>query len=135
MVKYWWKLGFILPDQLHDGTDHTKKVFVEKERAEYIQEVPQPPKITSVDDLKRHLESAMLVELSTIPVYLYAMYSIKDEKMGAIAQNIIRGVIGEEMLHVCLSGNVLKSIGGTPRLYRLHNLLITYTDRIFLNTQ
>jgi hypothetical protein len=33
----------------------------------------------SLRDMKRHLQTAVLIELSTIPVYLYAAYSIKDD--------------------------------------------------------
>lgn len=33
--------------------------------------------ITTIDDLRKHLQSAMAVELSTIPLYLFAMYSVK----------------------------------------------------------
>ena len=34
--------------------------------------------IQTVEKLREHLQAAMAVELSTIPLYLYGMYSVKD---------------------------------------------------------
>jgi len=75
-----------------------------------------------LEDLQVHLQTAMQIELSTIPLYLFAMYSIKSSKADdpryvdpVIAT--IRGIVSEEMLHLTLAGNVLKATGGTPKLY------------------
>jgi hypothetical protein len=56
----------------------------------------------------------MMVELSTIPLYLFGMYSVKDAP-GVV--NAVRGVVLEEMLHLSLAGNTLLAVGGTPKLY------------------
>lgn len=53
--------------------------------------------IDTVDDLREHLLVAIEVELSTIPPYLYAMYSIEDQSSEAAL--LIRSVVVEEMLH------------------------------------
>lgn len=68
--------------------------------------------IDSVDDLRAHVALATRVELSTIPLYLFAMYSIKDHECDAA--KLIASVVVEEMLHVCLTTNLLLGIGGDP---------------------
>jgi hypothetical protein len=71
------------------------------------------PEITKLEDLKAALQLAIGVELSTIPPYLTALYSIKDGHNADAAQ-AIRSVVMEEMLHMTLAANVLSAIGGTP---------------------
>jgi len=59
----------------------------------------------------------MIIELSTIPLYLYALYSIKDEGAGKDARNQIRAVFRQEMLHLALAGNLLSALKGSLELY------------------
>lgn len=73
--------------------------------------------IDSIDSLCRHLEHAAVVELSTIPLYLYAAYSIKTSGYdqwapGISAFRAIRSVVIEEMLHLALARNLLVAVGG-----------------------
>jgi hypothetical protein len=68
--------------------------------------------IESIDDLRAHVALATRVELSTIPPYLYAMYSIKDQR--SEAARLIAAIVVEEMLHVCLTTNLLLALGGEP---------------------
>jgi len=70
--------------------------------------------IRTVPDLARHLQWAMSVELSTVPPYLTALYSITDNS--ADAYRLIRSVAIEEMLHMMLVANLLNSIGTVPDL-------------------
>jgi hypothetical protein len=77
--------------------------------------------ITTVGQLRNHLCQAAAVELSTIPLYLYAAYSIKTSGYsqwapGMSAFRAIRSVVIEEMLHLCLARNLLVSIGGAKQL-------------------
>jgi len=65
--------------------------------------------------LEQHLQTAITLELYTIPMYLFAAYSIKDEN--SEARDKIIDVSREEMLHLGLAGNILNAIGGYPRLY------------------
>ncbi|MEA3050126.1 MAG: hypothetical protein QOG84_1962 [Sphingomonadales bacterium] len=80
-------------------------------------------------DLQDTLQTAIEIELATIPIYLFTYYSINREaasgenleapqlfanKAGAV----IMSVAVEEMLHMSLSSNVLFALGGTPRHYR-----------------
>jgi len=50
--------------------------------------------------------------MSTIPPYLYAMYSIKDQKSDAAC--LIASIAVEEMLHLALTTNLLLALGGEP---------------------
>ncbi|MDP6513732.1 MAG: ferritin-like protein [SAR202 cluster bacterium] len=71
--------------------------------------------LTTVQDLRTHLQWAAQVELTTIPTYLYAMYSIKNQ--ASASANVFRSVVIEEMLHVALASNLLVSVGGQPKFY------------------
>lgn len=70
--------------------------------------------ISTREALIEELQWAMSVELSTIPPYLCALYSIRDRTTEAA--RLIREVVIEEMLHMALVGNLINAIGGTPAL-------------------
>lgn len=70
----------------------------------------------NINDLKAALQIAIELEHSTMPPYLYAMYSLRNST-SAVNQNIgriIRDIAKEEMLHMLLACNILKAIGGRP---------------------
>lgn len=62
-------------------------------------------------ELGRWLQSAMAIELSTLPAYMTALISIKPGQ-NRVAANLIRSVMMEEMLHLSLAGNLASAIGG-----------------------
>jgi len=68
--------------------------------------------ISTPAELREHLQLAIGVELSTVPPYLYAMYSIVDQTSDAAL--LIRSVVAEEMLHAALAANLLLAVGGEP---------------------
>jgi hypothetical protein len=70
-------------------------------------------KITTLADLRAGLQLAIGLELSTIPVYLTGLYSIKEGRNTDAAQTI-RSVVMEEMLHMTLAANVLNAVGEKP---------------------
>lgn len=81
-----------------------------------------------LQELKDNLQTAIEIELATIPVYLYTYYSIlrtqtTGEQLSAASQfanqagGIIMSVAVEEMLHMSLSANILYSMGGEPQMY------------------
>ncbi|MFI5798353.1 ferritin-like protein [Streptomyces sp. NPDC051677] len=74
---------------------------------------PPSPTIATLKDLKAALQLAVGLELSTVPVYLTALYSIK-EGANEDAQQTIRSVVMEEMLHMTLAANVLNALGEHP---------------------
>lgn len=59
------------------------------------------------------LQQAVELEHSTIPVYLYGLYSLDASKNAAIAE-ILQSIVVEEMLHMTLAANVLNALGGSP---------------------
>ncbi|WP_309111417.1 ferritin-like protein [Saccharothrix sp.] len=72
--------------------------------------------IDSVDSLFSHLYDAARLELSTIPLYLYAAYSIKTDNVsqwsaGPGAFRLIKSIVVEEMLHLSLVRNLIVAIG------------------------
>lgn len=73
--------------------------------------------------LRDLLQAALMLELSTIPPYATALYSMKDqgqydrsapEVVNAEPAEVIRQVMVEEMLHMVLVANVLNAIGFAP---------------------
>ncbi|WP_165978194.1 ferritin-like domain-containing protein [Actinomadura darangshiensis] len=72
--------------------------------------------ISTKEELRNHLIQAAAVEMQTIPMYLYAGYSIAGQgtsrwSPGMSAQRLIRSIVIEEMLHLCLVRNLLVAIG------------------------
>ncbi|KAG8741249.1 hypothetical protein FRC10_003129 [Ceratobasidium sp. 414] len=74
-----------------------------------------PPSEWTLEDLHKHLETAVLLELHTIPLYLFPMYCVKPE--GLTSATMILGVVKQEMLHLGLAGNLLCATRGQPKLY------------------
>lgn len=70
--------------------------------------------ITTREAMLVELQRAIELELSTIPPYLTAMYSIQDKTSDAY--QAIRDVVLEEMLHVNLVANMINALGGAPKL-------------------
>jgi len=64
--------------------------------------------------LKQALQWAVELELFTIPPYLTALWSIRDESHAVAAT--IREVVYEEMEHLATVCNLLAALGATPRL-------------------
>ena len=84
--------------------------------AEPAQAVPSAePEINDIAGLHSALQTALALEHATIPLYLYALFSIKRGRNREIAE-IIRSVVMEEMLHMALVGNILNAVGATPRI-------------------
>jgi hypothetical protein len=81
--------------------------------------------IKTVASLREHLQAAMAVELCSIPLYLAGMYSVRipadkvnDPRYYDPVIGAVRNVVSEEMLHLSLAGNILRAVGGTPKLYQ-----------------
>lgn len=98
-----------------------EQAFVDKINASWTRE-------QVLDRLKTDLQTAVEIELATIPIYLYTYYSlvrnnesgetISDAQLYANkAGGIIMSVAVEEMLHMSLSSNILWSMGVMPELY------------------
>ena len=73
--------------------------------------------IDNIAMLREYLQFAIELELSTIPPYLSALYSMNpnNEKNKYICE-LIRSIVHDEMRHLALASNLLLSIGGHPRI-------------------
>jgi hypothetical protein len=76
-------------------------------------------------ELHELLQKALIVELTTIPAYATACYSIMEQGqydrsapqiVNAEPIEVLRQVMVEEMLHMVLVANVLNAVGGKPVL-------------------
>ena len=65
--------------------------------------------------LRRQLQQAIELEFATIPLYLTALYSIKDGYNREV-YSIIRTVVMQEMLHLAQAANLLIAVGGNPQI-------------------
>jgi hypothetical protein len=72
------------------------------------------PSEWNIEQLHVHLMAAVELELLTIPPYLTALYSLGGKSEAA--EEIIRSVVMEEMMHLALAANVLNAVGGKPEL-------------------
>jgi hypothetical protein len=71
--------------------------------------------LETVKDAWSMLETAIGVEFGTLPPYLYAMFSIPPGENVAAA-NLIKSVLMQEMIHMCLACNIMNALGGTIKL-------------------
>lgn len=61
------------------------------------------------------LQRAIELEHSTIPLYLYALYSLDKDRNREVVR-IMKSVVVEEMLHMVLGANVLNALGASPAI-------------------
>jgi len=71
--------------------------------------------IETVDDAIELLQMAIALEFSTLPPYLYALYSIRPGT-NAEAASRIKSVAMQEMIHMCLACNIVNALGTNPVL-------------------
>ena len=71
--------------------------------------------ITTLADLRRHLQWAVELEHATVPPYLCALYSLDPARNPEVAE-IMGSIFVEEMLHMLLAANLLNAVGGRPRI-------------------
>lgn len=68
-----------------------------------------------IEDVRAAVQTAIDLEFSTLPPYLYAKMSILPETNPA-AMSRLSGIVGQEMIHMCLACNIMNAIGGTVRI-------------------
>ena len=66
----------------------------------------------TLEQLQEHLQAAVDLEFWTIPYYMAAAYSIKDQ--GEEAFQLVLSVVNQEMLHVQLTANIANAYGLSP---------------------
>lgn len=70
--------------------------------------------ITTLAQVQTALTNAIQLELSTIPPYLTALYSLNPSNTtNAQIAAILRSIVIEEMLHMAIACNILNAVGGT----------------------
>lgn len=72
-------------------------------------------KLDTLADLKSAMQTAIMLEHSTIPPYLTAVFTLVNTGNDQIS-GLIGSVVKEEMLHLSIACNILNAIGGTPVL-------------------
>jgi len=65
----------------------------------------------NINNLREQLQNAVLLEFSTLPLYLTSMYSIV-ENCNTDAYQTIREIAIQEMLHFVQAANILIAVGG-----------------------
>uniref|UniRef100_UPI004056B426 ferritin-like domain-containing protein n=1 Tax=Candidatus Electronema sp. TaxID=2698783 RepID=UPI004056B426 len=73
---------------------------------------PEARKVWTKQLVQEHAQAAAAVELYTLPLYLTAMASVKDQR--SEAARIIFSVAAEEMLHLQLAANLCAALDTTP---------------------
>lgn len=76
----------------------------------------------TLEELQALLQCAVEVEMSTIPVYMTALFSMQDRTTEAYRRN--RNVLMEEMFHVIQACNLLIALGGTPNFTEKPNSIL-----------
>jgi hypothetical protein len=72
-------------------------------------------RIQSIDDAYRLIQMAVQVEFSTLPPYLYALYTIRRGTNPAASSRLL-GIVHQEMIHMCLACNLMNALGRSPTL-------------------
>lgn len=70
---------------------------------------------TDITHAHQMLQTALEVEFSTLPIYLYALYTIRPDTNPEAAARI-KAIALEEMTHMCLACNILNALGGDPKI-------------------
>jgi len=78
--------------------------------------------------LRQHLQTALEIEHATIPTYLTALATIKDNYNTEV-QDIFGQILIQEMLHLALAANLLNAVGGEPVLFS-ENFIPLYPTRL-----
>jgi Ferritin-like len=79
------------------------------------EKVSAPLDAGDLSGVRQALQAAIQLEHSTMPPYLYALYSLDPGRNAVVAQ-ILRSVVKEEMAHLALAANILSALGGSPVL-------------------
>jgi hypothetical protein len=75
----------------------------------------QAKPLDTIEHAYERLQTAIELEFSTLPPYLYAKFSILPGTNDQAA-TYLDEIVGQEMIHMCLACNILNSLGGSPVL-------------------
>lgn len=97
---------------LESMSSEVRRPFRESTARRVQRLVTSTPTITTREELVEYLQTAIQVEHGTLPLYLTAMWSLKDDS--GDHYGILRGIALQEMLHLGIVCNLLKAIGERP---------------------
>lgn len=86
-----------------------------------------PSPESQLDLLRATLQAAITLEFATVPPYLVALWSIKEENHPF--SKSIREIVHEEMLHMSMTCNMLAAIQGTPAIAH-HTFVPSYPGKL-----
>lgn len=69
----------------------------------------------NIEDVYDRIQTAINLEFSTLPPYLYTLLSIPPGE-NVEAASRIHTIAMQEMVHMCLACNIMNAIGGSPRI-------------------
>lgn len=75
----------------------------------------QAKPLETIEDAYARLQTAIEIEFSTLPPYLYTKFSILPG-VNDQAATYLGDIVNQEMIHMCLACNILNSLGGKPVL-------------------
>lgn len=88
------------------------------------------PEITTTGELCDYIQTAIALEQATLPLYLTAAWSIKGTSNSDLAIiAIMMKIVFQEMVHMGLACNLLKSIGGSPQI-NTRDAVIQFPDHL-----
>ncbi len=102
-----------LREKIHEHKHDLQRLF---DHAKHLikHEIDEHSYEANLTLLKTLLQNAITLEFATMPPYLMALWSIKDER-DPIAYSL-REIIHEEMIHMSFACNMLASLGGSPQI-------------------
>jgi len=75
----------------------------------------EPPGQHDLTWLRKALQAAIELELSTLPPYLCGLYALQDQQ--SAAAKLIHGIVLDEMSHLGLACNLLWAAGAQPAIF------------------
>ena len=99
------------PQDFNQYYQFTAKTDANDQSLDCIKELKDS--VCSIYIIQYCLQKAIELEFYTIPPYLTALYTIKDDYNTEV-KKIIRSVVMQEMLHMLQAANLLISVGGRP---------------------
>jgi hypothetical protein len=73
-----------------------------------------PRELRDTNWLFDSLQLGLEIEFSTVPLYLYAMWSLDDTSLAGVPGAVLKKIVVQEMLHMGIVANILAGLGGKP---------------------
>lgn len=107
-----------------EPTQLPKKPKVKKLYKSVVQMLEVEPKDRNLEWLQEGMQHAKELELATMPPYLTAIWTIKDEFSDPAIARSFRDIYMEEMEHMATACNILAGLGATPDIKEAARLVV-----------